>query len=88
MFQHQKRNSLSLSFSPISAITSRLSVDLSLSLTFSPCSPPFLWLTKGFICHPAGDECSVFHSDLYSDSNEISAMLLHAPTTKAQTWVK
>lgn len=27
-------------------------------------SPPVLWLMKGFICHPAGDECSVFHPDL------------------------
>lgn len=76
------------SLSPISI--SPQSVDISLSLTFFFLSHllPFPWLMKGFICHPAGDECNVFHPDLYSVSNEISAMLLHAPTTETETWVK
>lgn len=51
---------------------SPLSVDFSLPLTFfSLSSPTFLWLMKGFICHPAGDESSVFHPDLYSVTNEL-----------------
>lgn len=45
-------------------------------------SPPFLQLMKGFIYHPAGDECDVSLPDLYSVTNKISAMLPHAPTTK------
>lgn len=73
----------------ISSATSLLTVDFYLSPTFfSISSPSFLWLMKGFICHRAGDECSVFHPDLYSVTNEISAMLLHASTTKTEPWVK
>lgn len=33
-------------------------------------------------------ECKVFHSDLYSVTNEIAAILPHAPTTKTETWAK
>lgn len=73
----------------ISSTTSLVSVDFYLSPTFFPLSsPPFLWFMKGFICHPAGDECNVFHPDLYSITNEISTMLLHASTTKTETLVK
>lgn len=73
----------------ISSAPSLLSVDFYPSLTFFfLSSPPFSWLMKGFICHRAGDECSVFHPDLYSVTNEISAMLLHASTTKTVPWVK
>lgn len=50
----------------ISTAASLLSVDFSPPLTFfSLSSPPFPCLMKGFICHPAGDECNVFHPDLY-----------------------